>query len=96
MVYPGEERATAKLTPGGTICSDVKATSCIATISRDDNYTVSLTIRNDVGSSVPVINSFDCKYCHCLCRAMSNSLSKIFLSQPMHYWWRRWTVLQWW
>ena len=61
VVYPGEENATVSLTPGGTVCSDMTVTSCTAVIMKDDIYTASLTISNDVGSSAPVTQTFDCE-----------------------------------
>ncbi|CAI8025153.1 hypothetical protein GBAR_LOCUS14558 [Geodia barretti] len=57
VVYPGEEMATVDLTPGGTICSLLSTpnTSCTATITSDcNNYNISVTLSNDIGSSQPV------------------------------------------
>ena len=62
MVYPGEVGVSVELDPGNIPCSDVTTedTSCIASITRDDDYTVSLTLRNDVGST-PLIDLLDCE-----------------------------------
>ena len=63
VVYPGEVVVSVDLDPGDITCSGVTAddTSCTVNITRDDNYTVSLTLRNDVGSTQPVESMFDCK-----------------------------------
>ena len=60
MVYPGGNDATVTLDSGDVTCA-VTATSCTAVITRDDVYTVSLTVSNDVGSAPPVTKMFDCK-----------------------------------
>ena len=60
IVYPGEQTAMVVLTPGDIECL-VTGTRCTASISDDDNYTLSLTLSNEIGSSVPVIHSFNCK-----------------------------------
>ena len=63
VVYPGTVMVAVELDPGGIGCSGVTAsdTSCTTTITRDDSYTVSLTLSNDVGSTEPEITTFDCK-----------------------------------
>ena len=63
MVYPGNEVVTIELDPGDILCSDVTVTdtNCTTTITRDDTYTISVTISNDLGSSQPAINTFDCE-----------------------------------
>ena len=63
VVYPGEVVVSVELDPGNIACSDVTTedTSCIASITRDDVYTVSLTLRNDVGSTQAVVDMFDCE-----------------------------------
>ena len=64
VVYPGEVGVSVDLDPGDIACSGVTAedTSCTVKITRDDNYTISLTLRNDVGSTTPQENTFDCKF----------------------------------
>jgi hypothetical protein len=58
IVYPGEQTAMVVLTPGDIDCT-VTDTRCTASITNDDKYTLNLTLSNDIGSSVPVIHSFD-------------------------------------
>ena len=60
IVYPGEQTAMVVLTPGDIDCT-VTDTRGTASITNDDKYTLNLTLSNDIGSSVPVIHSFDCK-----------------------------------
>jgi hypothetical protein len=61
IVYPVEEKVNVKLIPGGAMCSGVAATAtnCTASITKDDNYTVTLAISNDVGESESAKDSFD-------------------------------------
>ena len=63
MAYPGEVVVSVELDPGNIACSDVatEGTSCTAIINRDDVYTVSLTLRNDVGSTQAVVDMFVCE-----------------------------------
>ena len=63
VVYPGEVEVRVDLDPGDMVCSGVTADdiSCTVNITRDDNYTVSLTLSNDVGSTQPVESMFDCE-----------------------------------
>ena len=64
MVYPGDESTKVNLTPGGTICSHMPPfnTNCTATITSDcNNYSISLTVSNDVGSAQPVSTIFNCE-----------------------------------
>ena len=63
VLYPGTVMVAVELDPGGIGCSGVTAsdTSCTTTITRDDSYTVNLTLSNDVSSAEPVITTFDCK-----------------------------------
>ena len=63
VVYPGERGVSVELDPGNIVCSDVTTedTSCTAIITRDDVYTVSLTLRNDVDSTQAVVDMFDCE-----------------------------------
>ena len=67
VVYAGELGVSVDLEPGDITCSDVTAddTSCTVTITRDDDYTVSLTLSNDVGSTTPVQSMFDCEFSNC-------------------------------
>lgn len=59
MLYPGEVIASANLDPeDDIICS---LTSCTAVIKRDTNFTVSVSLRNEVGTSVSPEIKFDCK-----------------------------------
>ena len=61
--YPGEVEVIVELNPGNIVCSDVTTedTSCTVSITRDDVYTVSLTLSNDVGSTQAALNTFDCE-----------------------------------
>ena len=63
VVYPGTVMVAVELDPGGIVCSGVTAsdTSCTTNITRDDSYTVSLALSNDVGPTQPVITTFDCE-----------------------------------
>ena len=63
VVYPGEVEVRVDLDPGNMTCSGVTADdiSCTVNITRDDNYTVSLTLSNDVGSTQPVESMFNCE-----------------------------------
>ena len=63
MVYPGEVEVRVDLNPGDMACSGVTADdiSCTVNITRDDNYTVSLTLSNDVGSTQHVERKFNCE-----------------------------------
>ena len=63
VVYPGEVGVSVDLDPGDITCSGVTADdiSCTVNITRDDDYTVSLTLSNDVGSTQPVMAMFDCE-----------------------------------
>jgi hypothetical protein len=58
IMYPGEQTTMVVLTPGNIDCT-VTGTRCTASITEDDNYTLSLTLSNEIGSSVPVIHSFN-------------------------------------
>ena len=62
VIYPGDVEVTVDLGFEGVGCSDVTADdiSCIATITNNTNYTVSLTVTNDL-SSVTVQKKFDCE-----------------------------------
>ena len=60
IVYPGQQMAMVVLTPGKIECT-VTDTRCTASITEDNNYTLNLTISNDIGSSEAAIRSFYCK-----------------------------------
>ena len=60
-MYPGAVVVSVELDPGDIACSITEDTSCTALITRDDVYTVSLTLRNDVGSTQAAMNSFNCE-----------------------------------
>ena len=64
VVYPGEVEVRVDLDLGDMACSGVTADdiSCTVNITRDDNYTVSLTLSNDVGSTQPVESMFNCEF----------------------------------
>ena len=68
MLYPGEVGVSVDLDPGDITCSGVTAddTSCTVNIDRDDEYTVSLSLSNDVGSTTPLENMFDCEFSVCI------------------------------
>ena len=71
MVYPGEMDISVNIVPKAEgFCSTVTetATDCTMLITKDDIYTVHLTLSNDVGSTRPVMQIFDCK---CLCSTIS-------------------------
>jgi hypothetical protein len=61
VLYPGRQSAMVEVTPGGTVCSGVAMsdTSCTTNITNDDNYSINLTVSNDIGPSQPVIVMFD-------------------------------------
>ena len=63
MIYPGEMEVSIDLHPDAVGCSDVTAdnVSCIATITSNDNYTVSLTVTNHL-DSVMTMMTFDCEF----------------------------------
>ena len=61
LIYPQEEDAIVKLTPGNLDCQGVTDNSCNATINEETDYTVSLTLTNNIGSSNPVTRSFNCE-----------------------------------
>lgn len=63
MVYPGQVDVIVHLDPGAEGCSDltVDRTNCTAIITRDDIYTFTLTISNDVGSTTPIMKIFNRK-----------------------------------
>ena len=63
VLYPGVVMVAVELEPGGIGCSGVTApdTSCTTIITRDDSYTVNLTLSNDIGSTEPVIITFACE-----------------------------------
>ncbi|CAI8002963.1 hypothetical protein GBAR_LOCUS3515 [Geodia barretti] len=58
IMYPGEQTTMVVLTPGNIECT-VAGTRCTASITEDDNYTFNLTLNNNIGSSAPVIDSFN-------------------------------------
>ena len=62
VIYPGDVEVTVDLDPEVVGCSDatVDDTSCIATITNNANYTVSLTVINDLNSAT-LQKTFDCK-----------------------------------
>ena len=64
VVYPGEVEVSVELDPRDMACSDVTADdiSCSVSITRDEDYTVSLTLSNDVGSTPPVESMFNCEF----------------------------------
>ena len=61
VLYPGEELATVTITPGD-ICHNGTGSSCNTTINEETTYTVSVTLKNDVGSSMPVNTAFNCEF----------------------------------
>ena len=67
MIYLGEVRVRVDLDPEAMGCSDVTAdnTSCTATITSDEIYTVSLTVTNDLDSTM-TMRDFDCEFIHCM------------------------------
>ena len=78
MVYPGEEKVMMlELSPGGAICPDqsITDTSCTTVITSDcNNYSISLTLLNDVGASLPATADFD-RECFLANKQISLSLS---------------------
>ena len=64
VVYPGEVEVRVDLDPGDISCSDVTAddTTCTVNITADEDYTVNLTLSNDVGSTQPVESMFNCEF----------------------------------
>ena len=62
VIYPGDVKVAVDLDPEVVGCYNVTAddTSCIATITNNANYTVSLTVANDL-NSVTVQKTFDCE-----------------------------------
>ena len=70
MVYPGNVNvnvtvAVDKNDTNDTTCSDVHTstnTSCIVYITEDRNYTITLTLENDVGKAEPMTMFYNCKF----------------------------------
>ena len=60
---------TINLDPEVVGCSNVTAddTNCIATITNNENYTVSLTVTNDLDSTT-LQKTFDCELCVATCK----------------------------
>ena len=67
VVYPGDIMVSVELDPEAVGCSDVTAddTSCIATITSNDDYTVILTVTNSLNSSL-IQSTFDCELYTCM------------------------------
>ena len=61
VVYPGVVYASIHLDPGDVACSSADSTSCGATVTSEGVYNVNLTLTNDVGSSQPELDMFDCE-----------------------------------
>ena len=63
VIYPGEMEVSVDLHPDAMGCSNltVENTDCTATITSNDNYTVSLTVTNDL-DSVMTMMAFDCEF----------------------------------
>ena len=63
MIYPGEVKVRVDLDPEAMGCSDVTAddTSCTATITSNEMYSVSLTVTNDLDSKM-TMRDFDCEF----------------------------------
>ena len=63
VVYPGRESVSVELDPEVTGCSDVSTddTSCTATVTSNANYSVSLTVTNDLDSTMAQ-RTFDCEF----------------------------------
>ena len=63
VVYPREVVVSVELDPGSIACSDVTTddTNCTVSITGDNVYTVSLTLRNDVGSTQAALKMFNCE-----------------------------------
>ena len=64
VVYPGKLKVTVALDVKNNNCSELTSadTSCTAFITNDANYTIILTLSNDVGASEPVTMVFDCEF----------------------------------
>ena len=62
MIYP-EVKVRVDLDPEAMGCSDVTAddTSCTATITSDEIYTVSLNVSNDLNSEM-TMRTIDCEF----------------------------------
>ena len=66
MVYPGVVNAHVHLYPGDVICLGTDRANCSATITSEGVYNVSLSLTNDVGTSQPVLDMFDCEWILCM------------------------------
>ena len=85
VVYPGEVGVRVDLDPGDIACSGVTAddTSCTVNITRDDNYTASLTLSNDVGSTQPVESMFNCEFPICKNPPVLNIMQQKMLGKDL-------------
>ena len=61
-MYPLVDEVSVTLSPGDITCSDVRIedTTCTVSITADGDYTVTLSIRNAVGSTMASYK-FDCE-----------------------------------
>ena len=85
MVYPGHVNVTVTVDINDTTCSEIHTsanTSCIANITEDRNYTVTLTLENEVGNAESVTRTFDCKFYRDI---LSQSTEKFSLSSARFY-----------
>ena len=62
MVYPETVDVSVVLTPGDIACSGLTAedTSCDVNITKDDVYSVTVNLTNDVGSAQDIME-FNCE-----------------------------------
>ena len=64
MVHPGDVNVSVEVNPNAAGCFSVTAdsTNCTAIITGDGNYTVALTVTNELGST-RAESTFDCELC---------------------------------
>ena len=65
MIYPGHVNVTVTVDINDTTCSKIHTstnTSCIAYITEDRKYTITLTLENEVGKAEPVTGVINCKF----------------------------------
>ena len=63
VVYPNVSDEKMELNPGSVVCSNIATSSCAIEIRSDDNYTITITLMNDEGTTTEKV-MFDCKLAH--------------------------------
>lgn len=60
MVYPGQANVTVAI--NDTTCSDIDTSANTSCTAKDRNYTITLTLKYDVGKAEPVTLFYNCKF----------------------------------